>query len=132
MDPVINELEIASLSVVHDLARNFAAVLSETPQFKEYDEFSILLRQDESAQQPIHAYREKEQSLQALLMLQAVPTQESAELERLQQAWLTHDSVKNYLQAQGSWLTLCQTLGDLLSEQIGLDYSTACGVSCCG
>lgn len=132
IEPTINKLEISSPSEVRGAARNLAAALSETPQFKAYEEYSILLDQDIAAQKAIQSFQEKQQALQALLILQAVPSQDAAELERLQQAWLAHDSVKTYLQSQGELLTLCQTLGDLVSEQIGLNYSAACGVSCCG
>ena len=41
METIINELEIASPSVVRQAARDFAAALSETPQFKAYEELSI-------------------------------------------------------------------------------------------
>jgi hypothetical protein len=40
--------------------------------------------------------------------------------------------VDEYFKAQSELATLCQTLGDALSESIGLNYAAACGVSCCG
>lgn len=131
MEPIINELEIASPSVVRQAARNFAAALSETPQFKAYEELSMRLRQDKAAQQAIQTHQEKQQSLQTLLMLQAVPPQEAAELERLRKAFLSQPAVAAFLKAQEDLTVLCQSTADLLGQHIGLSFTAACGPGCC-
>lgn len=131
MEPIINELEIASPSVVRQAARDFAAALSETPQFKAYEDLSMLVRQDRAAQQAIQAYQEKQQSLQTLLMLQAVPPQEATELERLRQAFLAQPAVAAFLKAQEDLTVLCQSTADLLGQHIGLSFTAACGPGCC-
>ncbi|MFC2052955.1 YlbF family regulator [Chloroflexota bacterium] len=131
METIINELEIASPSVIRQAARDFAAALSETPQFKAYEEFSIQLRGDTAAQKTIHAYQEKQRSLQTLLMLHAVPPQEQAELERLKQDYLAQPVVKAFLKAQEDLIVLCQTATDLLGQHIGLSFTAACGSGCC-
>lgn len=128
----LNELNIADPSVVRAAARNFAAALSETPQFKAFEQAAERFRQDPSAQQALSAYQEKQQSLRALLMLNAVSAEQRAELESLQSAFVNHPVVQDYFSAQTELATLCQTLGDVLSEAIGLNYAAACGVSCCG
>ena len=131
METIITELEIASPSVVRQAARDFAAALSETPQFKDYEELSIQLRGDTAAQKAIQAYQEKQRSLQTLLMLHAVPPQEQAELERLKQDYLTQPVVKAFLKAQEDLIVLCQTATDLLGQHIGLSFTAACGLGCC-
>lgn len=128
----LNDLEIAPVSVVRQAARDFAAALIETPQFIAFEEAAQRYKQDSAAQQAMHAYQQKQQSLRMMLMLNAVSAEDRVELERLQNEWLAYDSVKAYLQAQNDLLDICQTLGDLLSEKIGLNYVTACGASCCG
>lgn len=128
----LNEIEVASPSVVRTAARDFAAVLAETPQFKAFEQATLRFRQDEAAQKAMQAYQQKQQSLHMMLRLNAVSPQDKAALEQLQNEWLSHSSVAEYFQAQNELAALCQSLGDLLSGQIGLNYSTACGASCCG
>lgn len=131
METIINELEITSPSVVRQAARDFAAALSETPQFKAYEELSIQLRQDMTAQKAIQVYQEKQKSLKTMLLLKAVPPQEQAELERLRQDFLAQPAVKAFLKAQEDLIVLCQTATDLLGQHIGLSFTAACGSGCC-
>mgnify|MGYP005860165123 CR=1 FL=1 len=128
---ILNELEIASPSAVRGAARDFAAALADTPQFKAIEEAAERLRADEAAQHTMQAYQAKQQSLQALLMLNAVSAEERAELERLRQAFLTQPSVRAYFQAEDDLRALCQTTAVLLSQHIGIDFASACGSGCC-
>lgn len=131
-DLVYDDIEIAPIEVVKRAARDFAAALSETPQFKAFEQAAERFRKDQAAQQAMSAYQEKQQSLRALLMLNALSAEQRAELERLQNAFVNHPAVQDYFGAQTELAALCQTLGDMLSESIGLNYAAACGVSCCG
>ncbi|GAB4524758.1 MAG: hypothetical protein Fur0018_08580 [Anaerolineales bacterium] len=128
----INSLEVAPLSVVKQAARDFAVALAETPQFKAFEEASLHFYKDAEAQQALQAYQRKLQSLRMMFMLNAVSPEEQSELERLHEEFLAYPSAKAYLQAQTDLVALCQVVGDLLSEQIGLNYAAACGASCCG
>ena len=130
-DGVLNELELAPVSVVRQAARDFAATLAETPQFKAYEEAADRLNQDTEAQRAIAAFETKQQSLQAMLMLNAVSEVDQAELQRLKCAFSNLPAVVAYFQAQAALMTLCQTTVDLLSQAIGLNYATACGSGCC-
>ena len=130
-DYTLNELELAPVSVVKQVARDFAATLAETSQFKAYEEAADRLNQDSEAQRAIEAFETKQQSLQAMLMLNAVSEADQAELQRLQRAFSSLPAVVAYFQAQADLMTLCQATGDLLSQAIGLDYATACGSGCC-
>ncbi len=127
----INDMEIASQSVVTQAARDFAAVLVETPQFKAFELAAEALRDDTNAQRAIEAYQTKQQSLQALLMLNAVSAEEQAELERLRQAFINEPTVSTLLQAQAELTAVCQAAADLLSKHLGLSFAAACGPGCC-
>jgi len=131
-DMVSENIEIASPSVVMQAARDFAAALAETPQFKAFEQTAYAFRQDQTAQHAMQSYQQKQQSLRALLMLNALSAEQRDELERLQGAFINQPVVQEYFTAQAELATLCQALGDALSESIGLNYAASCGVSCCG
>ena len=131
-DKLFEEMEIAPPSVVKQAARDFAAALADTPQFKTFDQAADRLRQDQAAQQAMAAYQEKQISWRALLMLNALSVEQKAELESLQSAFVNQPVVQEFFKAQTEFTALCQALGDTLSESIGLNYAASCGVSCCG
>lgn len=131
-DMVFEDIEIVPPSVVKQAARDFAAVLSETPQFIAFEQAAYAFRHDQTAQQAMQAYREKQQSLRALVMLNALSVEQRDELEYLHNAFNNQKVVQEYFQVQMELASLCQALGDALSESIGLNYAAACGVSCCG
>jgi cell fate (sporulation/competence/biofilm development) regulator YlbF (YheA/YmcA/DUF963 family) len=112
-------------------ARAFAEALAESAEFQAYEQASDRLRQDKTAQRAIGAYQTKQQSLQAMLMLNAVSAQDQAELERLRQAFLSHPTVAAYVQAQENLTAMCQAAADVLSQRIGLSFTAACGPGCC-
>ena len=131
-DQAINDIEVASPSVVKQVARNFASALAETPEFKSFEQVAERFRQDQAAQQAMEVYKEKQMAWRALIMLNALSHEQHAELESLKNAFMNQPVVEEYFKAQSDLATLCQTLGDALSESIGLNYAAACGVSCCG
>src|SRR5512134_820645 len=131
-DQVFDDIEIAPPSVVFSAARDFAAALAETPQYKDFEQTAERFRQDQAAQQAMEAYRQKQMDLRPLLMLNALSAEQTAELESLQTAFVNQPIVQEYSKAQTELVTLCQALGDALSESVGLNYAAACGVSCCG
>jgi cell fate (sporulation/competence/biofilm development) regulator YlbF (YheA/YmcA/DUF963 family) len=130
-DDDLNELELATASVVKQAARDFAATLAETPQFKAYEEAADRLNHDAEAQRAIEAFETRQQSLQAMLMLKAVSEADQIELQRLKRAFSSLPVVVVYTQAQADLMTLCQTAADRLSQAIGLDYAAVCGPGCC-
>jgi cell fate (sporulation/competence/biofilm development) regulator YlbF (YheA/YmcA/DUF963 family) len=131
-DQVSDDIEMAPPSVVLSAARDFAAVLAETPQFQSFEQAAERFRQDQTAQQAMEAYREKQIDLRPLLMLNALSAEQTAELECLKNVFVNQPVVHEYFKSQTALATLCQALGDTLSESIGLNYAAACGVSCCG
>ena len=112
-------------------AHAFAQALAESAEFQAFEQASEWLRQDETAQQAILAFQNKQQSLQMMQRLNAVSQQDQAELERLQQGFLTQPSVASYLQAQEELNLLCQAAANQLSARIGLSFTAACGPGCC-
>ena len=128
----LDDIEVAPPSVVLSAAREFAAALAETPQFEAFEQTAEHFRQDQTAQQAMEAYQKKQMEWRPLLMLNALSAEQTAELESLQNAFMNQPVVQEYLKAQTELVTLCQAVGDTLSESIGLNYAAACGVSCCG
>ncbi len=116
---------------VRAAARAFAEALAESVEFQASEEAAERLRQDETAQRAIGAFQTKQQSLQAMLMLNAVSAEDRADLERLRQAFLSHPTVAAYLLAQENLTAVCQAAADVLSQRIGLSFAAACGPGCC-
>ena len=130
-DFALNELELAPPSVVRQAAAEFAAALADTTQYKAFEAAGERLRHDEAAQQAMEAFQTKQNSLQALLMLNAVSSEEQAELEQLRNAFLAEASVVAYLQSEADFRTLCQATADGLGQHIGLNFAAACASGCC-
>ncbi len=130
-DLTVNELELAPPSVVRQAARDFAQALAETQQFKALEAADQRLRGDKAAQGAMQAYRAKQEALQMMQMLSAVSAEEGAELERLRETFLGVPSVVAYLQAQEDFTLICRASADLISQSIGLSFTSACGPGCC-
>ena len=131
-DIKLNELDIASPAVVRAAARDFAAALVETPQFKAFESAYADLKKDTAAQQALSAYQEKAKALRALLMLNAVSAAERAELDQLRIDYFTRSTVQAYAAAEAELTALCQQTAGMISQAIGLNYAATCGASCCG
>lgn len=129
---ILDDIEIAPPSVVRQAACDFAAALAGTQQFGAFEKAAECFRQDKTAQQAMEAYQMKQQSLRALMMLNALSDEQRSELGQLHSDFINQPVVQEYLRAQTELVSLCQALGDVLSEAIGLNYSAACKVSCCG
>ena len=129
---VFDDIEIAHVEVVKRAARDFAAALAETQQFKAFEQAYEILSHDAAAQQALSAYRAKAESLRALLMLSTVSEAERSELERLKQDYLTNASVHAYAAAEAALTSLCQQAAGMISAAIGLNYAASCGAACCG
>ena len=117
---------------VEDAARDFAAALSETPEFEAFERAHARFRDDERAQAAMRSFREQQRLLQPLLMLGAASDEQRAELERLREAWMAEPSVVDHVEAQTSLSTLARALDQVLSDRIGLGFAAACRPSCCG
>lgn len=130
-DLVLNELEAPPLEVVAQAAHDFAAALAAAPQFSAFEEAAYAFQQDGAAQAALQAYQARQQSLQMMLMLNAVSAEDRAELTRLYQGFADRPSFQAYVRSQAELKTLCQEVGDLLSRHIGFDFAAACGSGGC-
>lgn len=128
----LNDVEVASPSVVRAAACEFAAALAETRQFKAFEQAYEVFSKDTAAHQALSAYQEKVKSLRALLMLNAISEAERVELERLQKDYVMRPTVRALASAEAELTVLCQQAAGMISESIGLNYAASCGASCCG
>lgn len=127
----VDGLEVASPTVVRQATRDFAAALAMSPEFKRVEEAAAVLQDDAGARQVMLAYQEKQQALQAVLLLGALSAGEQAELETLRQSYLEEPVVAAYLRAQDELRALCQQTGAALSMYIDFDFAAACAGGCC-
>lgn len=133
IDQELNDLEVAPKSAVMEAARAFAEVFSETSQYREFEKTYHIYRQDTQAQSALQNFQEKQASLKAMLMLNAVSDTERQELQRLQDAFYQQPSVIQYLKTQQALIAISQEVGDLLTNAVGLDYANSCrSGGCCG
>jgi cell fate (sporulation/competence/biofilm development) regulator YlbF (YheA/YmcA/DUF963 family) len=128
----LNDIDVASPLVVSSAARDFAAALAETPQFKAFEQAYEALNNETAAHQALSTYQTKAQSLCAMLMLNAVSEVDSAELKRLKNDYVTRPAVQAYAEAEAELTLLCQQAVGMISAATGLNYAVACGASCCG
>ena len=132
-DFVLSDLDIAPPEVVKQVAHDFAAALAAAPQFKAFEEAAHAFQQDKTAQTAVRVYQAKQQSLQMMLMLNAVNTEDRAELTRLYQAFAGRPSFQAYVRSEADLKAMCQEVGDLLSQHIGFDFAASCASGgCCG
>jgi cell fate (sporulation/competence/biofilm development) regulator YlbF (YheA/YmcA/DUF963 family) len=129
----LNELEITSSAVVLQSAKLFAQTLTNTPQYKNFELAYTKYRNDSIAQNSLKEFQQKQSSLKALIMLNAVSDEDRDELQRLHDGFYHLPSVLQYSKMQEELVTLCQEIGDQLSEAIGLDFASSCRTGgCCG
>jgi cell fate (sporulation/competence/biofilm development) regulator YlbF (YheA/YmcA/DUF963 family) len=110
--------------------RAFAEALADSNVFQRFEQASERLQADAAAQAAMRAFQQKQQSLQALLMLNAVSPAERSELENLQKAFFGQPTVASLLEAQSELRIVCQTTAGMLSERIELPFAAACGPGC--
>ena len=116
---------------VEQAIREFAIALTEADEFQAFEIAAQNLRRDTEAQEAIRTFQEKQASLQMMLMLNAVSSEDRQELERLQMAFVSYPTVAIYLQAQEDLTAVCQAVAQMLNESTGLSFSAACGPGCC-
>ena len=116
---------------IDQVISEFAMALTEAEVFQAFEVAAQNLRQDQEAQGAIRAFQEKQNSLQMMLMLNAVPPEDQQELERLRDAFVSNPTIAAYLEAQENLTTACQAVAQILNESTGLNFSTACGPGCC-
>lgn len=133
VEGIRNGLEIAPRSAVMESARQFADMLSKTTQFNDFLAAHFNYRKDEQSQQALRDFQKKQASLKAMLLLNAVSDEDRQELQRLQDRFYQQPAVIRYAKAQEELTAICQEIGDLISDGIGLNYGASCRTGgCCG
>jgi len=128
-----NEFEVASKSVIKLVSKQFVEAFTETPQYTAFEQAYYAYRMDEKTQKALQEFQEKQASLQALLMLNAISEEERTELARLRDQFYHQPSILDYTKAQTELAEVSQKIGDMLSEAIGLDFGASCKTGgCCG
>jgi cell fate (sporulation/competence/biofilm development) regulator YlbF (YheA/YmcA/DUF963 family) len=114
-------------------ARNFAAALVQTDEYKALKAADAVLEKDRQAEAALNAYNAKVRSLQAVVNERQITKEEEAELGELRMLYMHNPAVIEYAKAQAELREICQQAGDILTKEIGLDFgASACGGGCCG
>lgn len=113
------------------MARQFAAVLAETPEYEAFDRAQARLRRDAVAQEAIRAFQQRQQSLRMTVMLGALSEADRNNLQHLQREMLAQPTVQAYLEAQERLSSLSQEAAKIISDVIGLSFAASCGPGCC-
>jgi cell fate (sporulation/competence/biofilm development) regulator YlbF (YheA/YmcA/DUF963 family) len=111
--------------------QTLASALRDTPAFISFEQAALNLQSDIEAQKAISAYQSRQQSLQALIMLNALSAEDRAELEQLERAVYTNQTVSAYLEAQNALVALCCAVNDRISDAVGMRFALRRG-GCCG
>ena len=125
-------LEINTELDLSNAIRDFTNALVETVHYKNYESASTRFKDDQEAQKAYQEYQAKAKDLQTKQMFNSITEAEQKDLNRLQQVFLGYKSVSDYFDAQEEFQSLCRASAQVISDNCGLDYATACGACCCG
>ena len=125
-------LEINTELDLSNTIRDFTNTLVETAHYKNYENASKRYKNDQEAQKALQEYQAKAKDLQTKQMFNTMTQAEQKDLERLWQVFLGYKSVRDYFDAQEEFQSLCRASAQVISDNCGLDYATACGTCCCG
>jgi cell fate (sporulation/competence/biofilm development) regulator YlbF (YheA/YmcA/DUF963 family) len=129
---LFKELGEDELSRLSAAIWNFSEALSSSEEFKNYETTFSALNQDEAAQQELQTFRQKQQEINQLFRQNGDREKALTELGKLQSSLLKNPAITDHTAAQEALMTICSEAGASLSKNIGLDYATVCGPSCCG
>lgn len=110
---------------------SLAAVVRAAPAYTNFERAAANLERDEAAQQAIADLQAKQESLRALIMLNALDAEDRAELEQLERAVYSSVTITAYLEAQNELVALCCDLNDRISAAVGMRFALRRG-GCCG
>ena len=112
-------------------AREFARLLADSPQFQRLERGQQQLSQDQAATKAVTDFEEAQERVGWLVQQGIAGARDRALLARLEQAMLTHETVRSYLDAQREFARLCQSAAYLVSSRIGMNLvgGCSCGLS---
>lgn len=112
-------------------ARELAAALVDTPEYRAFEAAQGRLRSDAAAQEAIRSFQARQRELGWQLQVGLVSEEEREALRQLQQAMLAQPAVQAYLEAQSRLSELCQEVVALISEEAGVNLLAGSGPGCC-
>jgi len=112
-------------------ARQFAGSLTESSEFHRLEMAQQQLSRDEAGMKAVRKFEEVQERVGWQVQEGLASAREKAELARLEQAMLAHETVRSYLDAQREFATLCQRAAYLVSSRIGMNLvgGCSCGLS---
>lgn len=116
---------------VLQVARELAAALVDTPEYRAFEGAQERLRSDAVAQEAIRTFQARQRELGWQLQVGLVSEEEREALRQLQQAMLAQPAVQAYLEAQSRLSELCQEVVALISEEAGVNLLAGSGPGCC-
>jgi len=131
MSPNEEWMTKATQAEARQAARQFAAVLAATPQYKSFDLASRQLQHDAEAQQAIRDFQQKQRVLQMMQMWGAISQADEHELHRLHQRMMDIPSVRHYVHCQEELGGICRQVAQVIGEVIGTDFVPQRS-GCCG
>lgn len=121
----------ATQTEARQAARQFAAVLAATSQYKSFDLARRQLQHDAEAQQAIRDFQQKQRVLQMTQMWGAISQDDERELHRLHQRMMDIPSVRHYVHCQEELSSICRQAAQVIGEVIGTDFVPRRS-GCCG
>lgn len=125
----LSEKEKSHLS---DAILNLTSLLTNSKEFKEFESAFSIMNQDVAAQNELKTFKQKQQEINQIFRQNGDREKALAELEKIQNSLLENPVIANHTIAQEALMDICTEAGAMLSKNIGLDYATVCGPSCCG
>jgi cell fate (sporulation/competence/biofilm development) regulator YlbF (YheA/YmcA/DUF963 family) len=111
---------------------NFSSSFTNSQEYKTYETTYSFMNQDPAAQMELKAFKQKQQEINQAFRQDGDRQKALAELDKLQSSLLKNPAIANYSAAQEALMNICTDAGDILSNNIGLDYAAVCAPSCCG
>lgn len=128
----LNDLGIASPTLVRQEAQRFALALMDTSEYKAFHSASERMGKDALAQRAIHDYQVKQRDMQSKSQLNAITPADQAEFEQLHRLLMAQPAVSAYFEAMDDFTRVCQAAADEIYEYTHLNIASACGGGCCG
>ena len=128
---VVNGVNLEAAAL--DAARALARAVGESPSFKAFEAAQEALMSDQEVNRRLQDYQRRQQEVWfARTWGGADPAQEGA-LEEEWRALSQTPILRVYLRAQEQLTDVLRVVGGMISQEIGIDYGTACAPAggCC-
>lgn len=110
--------------------RQFARSLAASAQFAKLESAHRCLMTDVPGMKAVDEFHACQQRLGWLVQNGLASDGDRSELARLEQAMLTHETVKSYLDAETEIASLCQEAAALVSSLLGVSLAGGCSCGC--